>query len=360
MIIKSQKTDLKRSIDKVKDSMSSKATMDILKGIYFNGKTMKTTDLEVSTEVNLTDYNITVAGNIQIIFPKEFIDIVDKLPVGLVEIDIDEDTFKAEIKASGSKFKISCWNGEEFPSLPEVESEEIEVSSQDLKRALEKARISVSTDSTQPALTGIQIESNGKKTYLTSTNTYKLSNVELKDLGLPEGTKLIIPEVAARQIVNHCSEVETVKVVTIDGFIKFIFDDVTFISRTIEGNYPNWRQVIKNDSNTRIEVDRVNLLEAVKRVNIIARQESSVVSLKVDTNELIIESPNTTDEGIDTVECKLEGDSKQIALDANYLIDFLKVLDEDVVVLELKDSLSPLFIKEGNARFLVMPIRPNA
>lgn len=343
MKLKTHQTDLNKALQKAQGATGG--SLEITECILMTNNTLRATDLEIGIETTF-DADIEQSG--AVVLPPQIINIVKELPKETVIIEVD-DNYKAKITAGNSEFTLNCYNPDEFPQLPKVvETKETTINSYKLEKALKQAIIATSSNETTPALCGILFE----KDYITATNTYCLSNVKI-NIGID---KAIIPGRAVNEIIKRCRDVTDVTIRTENNYIEFVFGDTTLISRIIEGNFPNWRVVIPKDYQTQVRTDRQKLLSAVKRASLIARQESNVIKLKIDSKMEVI-ADNTDGQAYEELEIEQSGPEVQINIDAGYLIDALRVLDGDVVMMELRGSLNPLVIKEKDFTYLVMPVR---
>ncbi|AZO96166.1 DNA polymerase III subunit beta [Halocella sp. SP3-1] len=359
MKITTHQREFYNALNKVSGAMTGRSNLEITKGIYFSCKNnialFRATNLELELEYST---KMEVADNKPVVFPKEIIDIVKNLPKTEVIITID-DNYQATIKAGKSKFSIKCLNGEEFPrGVGEIDNRGVEIDSNVLKPALEKTVIAVSNDYTQPAITGVQLQTDKNNTYLTSTNIYRLHNIKLDKLF--EKGQIIIPGSAANEIKNLCGETDTVVIKKSDNHIQFIFDDITLISRLIEGRFPNWRQVMPTGGDTLIKVDTAELQNAIKRVSLIARRNTNAITLETKRDRLIITADDQGEQAKEELEIEINGEDKLLKVDAGYIKDLLKCIDDYVLELQLIDKTHPLYVEEGQAKYVIMPIRPGA
>jgi len=198
---------------------------------------------------------------------------------------------------------------------------------------------------------------------MVSTNKYRLAYSKIENQNdIDEKLEIIIPGATIKEISSLLEEEGTVKMKVNENYASFNFNDIIVVSRLIEGKFPNFEQVIPDKKNTTITVNKEYLQSAVKRASLIAKLNSNIVSLKSKDNSLIIESEDS-DSGSahEEVPITLEGENHKISIDASYLLDVLKVLEEETVKLDLIGSLNPLVLKKEDSDdyiYLIMPIRP--
>lgn len=354
----------------VQRAVSSKSTLPILKGIYLETKKNKgikliANDLEIGIE-HWVNANILEEGSI-VLPATELSNIIRELPSGNISFIVDLEHYQVDIKCLNSNFTLKGYQADEFPQLPEVENAlKVSLPSNDFNNMIEEVKFSTSKDKTQPALTGGLLILTNQNINLVTTNTYRLaySKIDHKNT-LDKDIKVILPGTTLNEL-NHLiiNETENIELLLNENYIRFSFNDIIFISRLIEGQFPNFRQVLPAEYNSKIKIDRIKLLNAVKRASLIARLDSNVISIKITEDKMSINSASTEyGNAHEVIEIKLEGPEQNIDIDASYLIDVLKILKEDVVILEMIGPLNPLTIKKesnNNYIYLIMPVRPGA
>src|SRR6056297_359628 len=349
MNFKIAKKDFYQGLNITHRACASSNTMPILKGILIEAKKDKGlhllgTDLEIGIE-NWVPAEIEEEGKI-VLPANQLRNIIRELPNEDINFTVDLEKFRANINCLNSQFTINGYNPEEYPQLPDVSiPTELEIPAAKLKNIIEEVEFSTSTDQTQPVLTGALMVLKDEKIEMVSTNKYRLaySKVENKN-NIEEKLEIIIPGSTIKEISNLLEEEGTVDMKVNENYASFEFNDIIVVSRLIEGKFPNFQQVIPDEKNTTITINKEYLQSAVKRASLIARLDSNVVSLKSEDNRLIIESEET-DSGSahEEVPIQLEGENHKISIDASYLLDVLKVIKKE---------------KSEDYIYLIMPIRP--
>ena len=235
-----------------------------------------------------------------------------------------------------------------------------------LQKIIKEVEFSTATDETQPALTGALLAvDNENGITMVSTNTYRLaySNINLTP-DIDESIKVILPGKTLNEL-NRLLEGENTEIEIDSNYASFKFNDITVISRLIEGQFPNYQQVMPNQHNTRLTVDKNKLKKAVKRASLIARMDSNIISLKAKNERLIINSANSdTGHAHEEVAVDIEGPEQTINIDAGYLLDVLKIIDREEIILELIGPLNPLSLKKTDENrsyiYLIMPVRSDS
>jgi len=359
------------ALKKVNRAVSKSNTLPILSGLLLKGAENKnlqlvSTDLEIGIELEIgADINQT--GNI-VLPANELSNIIRELPAEPIHIKVNQDNYTAEIQTSNSHFKLNGFNPEEFPSLPEVEKNyNLKINSDQLKNIIDRVKFSCDKNNSQPGLTGALLSIKENEIIMVATNTYRMAYCK-KDIDHEIGEEIrnIIPVNSLNELSNLLGdyEDEEVNVIIDNSHIKFYFGDLILTSRLIEGKFPNYQQVMPNDFNNLIRIEKDSLLKAVKRASLIAKLDSGVINLKFTNDKLIIESVNSEKgHAHEEVNIEMDGGEQNINIDVNYLIDVLKIISEEEVKLELIGPLNPLTVKEADNEdfiYLIMPVRPGS
>ncbi len=371
MKLKVMQKKLHEGLRTVQGAVSRKKTLPILNGILMEfekdkGIHLISTDLELGIE---TWIETDIKKDGAIVLPANNITaIVRELPDEVIDLTINLDNYSVTLKCLNSKFNINGYNPEEFPALPSVDNPTtICIDSGKFLKIIEEVKFSTAVDETQPALTGALFFIEDDIMKMVSTNTYRLSYSQKKiEDSINNSIKAILPGKALNELSNLLTKDGKVQVEINSNYTSFKFGEITVVSRLIEGEFPNYEQVMPEEYNTSISVDRLNLKKATKRASLIAKQDSNIISLKTKENDKLIINSMDSDTGSAHEELSIEGKGpkQNINIDAGYLLDVLKVITEEKLIMELVGSLNPLAIKrfDGEDQFiyLIMPVRPNA
>ena len=348
MKIKAHKKELENALKKVSPATETKATLPVLQGIYFYNDMMLATNLDTGIK---TKYDCEILEKGRAVLPgRKMLNIVKSMPNEQVTITVDN--LNAEIECGNTEFQVSGFDPEEFPELPEVgKNSTLEVDSKALAETLDKTIFALSNNDSQPALKAVCLEDG----YATATNTYRLSNTET-DLSFSE--RLLLPGEAAKEVKKMCGAVDNVKVEYNESFIRFTFGDTVLITRLIAAEFPNWQDVLPDDCeyDTLVTVDKGQLINALKRANIVAQEEGGEVLFSISDN-MKITAESDESKVNEEIEVNTNGGEVKIKVDASYMIDGLKKIKDDTVRIELQDKLNPLVIREHGWIYVVMPIR---
>jgi len=289
-------------------------------------------------------------------------DIIKSLPEGAVTIDAS-DRGAASIHSGSSSFTLKTLSPEDYPKFPSVTPvNSISVSPAVFSRITRQVSRSVSRDETRPILTGVYLVIDGGLLRMVTTDSYRLC---VREIPVPEtqgSLELVIPGKAVDDVSHLSESSDELKIGMSQNQVIFSFGTTQFISRRIEGSFPNYRQLLPKEHTTRVTVDRGELLDAVKRVSLMA-QHSTPIRLKADVaaHTLTISS-GTQDigEAAEDVQVTPEGDDVEIAFNHSYLLDGVSITEGDTVAIEVTSPLKPGVLKtpgDEGFTYLLMPVR---
>lgn len=367
MKLTANKDNLSFGVQVVQRAVSSKNPLPVLSGILIkalnNQLIFTATDLEMGIECSVPVDVVEEGG---VVLPsKYFAEIVRKLPDIKISFAVSKENNNASIRYGQSEFNLLGLSSEDYPILPSIDSDSTLVLKQDLfKNMIKQVGFSVSTDDNRPVFTGILMEIEDGNIRLIATDTHRLAfrsgKIENPESNLVKST--IIPGKTLNELNRILTgEGENLKIAFGENQIVFEMPGIRLISRLIEGQFPNYKQVIPQGCKSKIKIKTKELLEAAERASLLAKEGSNVIKLNI-TNDKMIISSNSPEIGQieEQINIEIEGEEAQIAFNAKYLIDVLKVIDVEEILLELTGSLSPGIIKpvEGEDYiYLILPIR---
>ncbi|MFW6268541.1 MAG: DNA polymerase III subunit beta [Bacillota bacterium] len=359
--------EMHQAIQIVQKAVASKQTMPILTGILIktednNKLTFTATDMEIGIEHRIT---ANIIENGAIVIPANYItNLVRELPDDKINFKADSEKFQAKIECLNSSFKLNGYDPKEFPQLPAVKTpSKFNLPTSTLKKQIKEIEFSTSNDETQPTLTGAYFSITDNNMTMVATNTYRLAyskkNIDI-NINPDEKIEVILPGKTLNEL-NRLLNGENTEILINSNYAKFQFENVTIISRLIEGKFPNYQQVMPNNFNTYLKVDKNTLNKAVKRASYIASINSNTIILKAENNKLVIDTANTEKgHAHEEIPIEKEGPDQQININAGYLLDGLKVLEDDEINIAMIDEINPLTVQKpdnDNYLYLIMPIR---
>jgi len=361
MKFKAKKEILLNGIQIVQNIITTKAALPILSNILIEAQQdslkLTATDLDVGISCAIT-VDTQEPGAITIP-AKRFNDIIKELPSDSVDITTKKNNLVI-IETQTCQFKIMGLAREEFPKLPEFKDKEvIKLEQVTLKQMLNLTSFSVSFDETRYVLNGILFQINKNKLTFVATDGKRLAIIE-KTLNqdMDKDISIIVPIKTIHELNRNLKEEGELSLVLGDNQVLFDLGNVCIISRLIEGEFPDYRQVVPPVSETKMRVDRTLFLLAVRRASLLSTPDYQAVKLEVFKNKLVV-SKSTPDVGESREEVPIEYQGKEmvIGFNPNYLIDVLKNLLEEQIELELTDGEKPGVIRSNGYIYIVLPMR---
>ena len=290
--------------------------------------------------------------------------LVKDLPKTEIDVEVDAKSV-ATLRSGAGVYKIFGLPEAEFPGLPAFEGAvEFKLKSSDLKDALRKTHYAISLDETRYVLNGIFFSFKGDKLTLVATDGRRLARAEVNDLEIPKSQEreFIVRTKDIQELMRALKDDGDVVVRLAQNMVQFDCGPTTLISKLVEGNYPNYVQVIPTKVNERVTVERETLLNAVRRVSLLNTEMTASVRLNFAKGKIEITS-NTPEvgEAREEMAVNYKGKDISIAFNPEFLMAPLRYLSEDEVHFELIDDISPGVIKI-NAPFVyvLMPMRVGA
>ncbi|MBN2847086.1 MAG: DNA polymerase III subunit beta [Coriobacteriia bacterium] len=352
------------ALSTVSRGLSSRTTLPILSGIHLsvNDETLvlQATDLEVSVKTT-TRAKVDEKG--QSVVPGRLLtDIVRSLPESAVTIDTSVVGI-ATVTCGQSSFQMKTLSADDYPKFPEVlAAESVVLPTEVFSHVVHQVSKSVSRDETRPILTGVLVVIDNEKLKMVATDSYRLCVKEVDVEGVAGDMELVVPGKALEDVAKLVGSSETVALGVAENQVIFTFGDTTFISRRIEGSFPNYRQLLPKEYTTRVVIDRLELLEAVKRVSLMAQHNAPLRLAVSVADQTLTVSATTQDvgEAREDVQINPEGEDVEIAFNHTYLLDGVSVSEGDTVALEVTSPLKPGVLKPAGGDgfvYLLMPVR---
>jgi DNA polymerase-3 subunit beta len=353
--------DLASALAIVARGLSSRSAVQVLTGIHLeaaDGKlTLAATDMEVSLRASVGG---DVAGDGAVVIPGRLLaDLVRLLPDASVTLAFDGGDGVLEVTSGSYASKVNVFSAEDFPRLPSLDVSLHTIDAPALLGTIDKVARAASRDESRPVLTGILVRFEGDKLTMAATDSYRLS---VKETSLGEsGPELdaIIPARALQELARLAAGAETVSLGVHENHVIFGVGDVWLTSRRIDGQFPNYNQLLPETFEVEVTTARAPLLEVVRRASIMA-QRNSPLRLRFAEGELSV-SAQTQDigEARESLEVAYAGDPLEIGFNPDFLRDGLEAVGGDAVHLRLINPLRPGLIAAPGESFwyLIMPIR---
>jgi DNA polymerase-3 subunit beta len=356
------KDKLLEGLSTVQNVVSTRTTLPILSNVLLQA-------VEGELRLTTTDLDVGVRGRVEAqvertgattLPARRLFSIVRELPAAEIYAEVDTKNL-ASIRSGSSYFKILGLPEEEFPPLARFENaKEFLIAQKDLKDALRKTSYAISTDETRYVLNGILFSFKDNKLTSVATDGRRLALVDL-ELEFPRSQEIdvIIPTKAVVELQRLVKEEGEVKLSIGENQIAFELNDALLVSKLIEGNYPNYRQVIPAEAKERITLERELFLNAVRRVSLLASEKSNSVKLIFSKGNMdIVAVTPDVGEAKESLPVMYKGKDFSIAFNPEFLMAPLRNLPNDEVFLDLIDEMSPGVIKiHGAFLYVLMPMR---
>ncbi len=365
MYIKCVQSDLWNAIQIVQKAVSIRSTLPILSGILFQGEKKKLilsgTNLELSIKCSISA-NIKEGGSI--VIPARLIsEVVKNLPDAPVELFLDSSSNQVKLLCQESEFNIKTLPPEDFPNLPQLKTEHTcVINSVNLVEIVGRVIRATSTDETRPILMGVLLNINKNRFKMVATDSYRLAIGEttLKK-GVGDKIQAIIPARALGELIKVVSkEEQDISVGFTGNQLTFKIGDTTLITRLIEGQYPNYQQLLPEKYEFKVGVDKEELISAVRRASLFT-QNNSPIKVKIQNGVMELNAAAVdVGEVVEKIKTKGVGGDVNIAFNSQYLLDGLMSVKEDKVIFEVINTVKPALIRseeKENFLYLIMPVR---
>jgi len=359
------KESFQQAIQQVQHVVSARTTLAILSNVLLRARDgvleLTTTDLDVgvtcSVPAEVEEEGATTLP------ARRLATIIRELPAEDVEISVDEKNV-ASIRSGPSYFKVHGLTSEEFPALPRFEdAREFHMDQQILRDCLRKTSYAISTDDTRYVLNGILFSFKNNTLTMVATDGRRLAMVE-QELEFPQSQEvdIIVPTKAVNELARLLGDTGQVAIRVTGSQIGFDLGESLLISKLIDGNYPNYRQVIPGEARERIALEREVFLKAISRVSLLASEKSNSVKFQFTPGQVeIIASSPDIGEARETIAINYKGASIAIAFNPEFTMAPLRNLVADEVHLHLIDEVSPGVLRTGtNFLYVLMPMRVNS
>ena len=357
-----------KALNSVVKGVASKTTMPILEGILIqtndNEIKLTTYDLEIGIEYimecEIKEQGSTVVNAIM------FSEIIRKLPDTEIYISLN-DKILLEIECEGSLYKLATMNPEEFPELPKIEIENsIEVDQNVLKNMIRKTIFAVSSEENRPIFTGCLFEIENNKLYLVAVDGFRLA---LRSIYLNKQTNnfsAVIPGKTLNEVNKIISDsFEPVKIGVSKNQALFEMDNCKIVTRILDGEFLNYKNVIPSNWETRIRVNKNSIQNSFERISLISasaieKEKKYPVKVQVDIGKVIISCTNQTGDAKEELFVSTEGKNLEAGFNPKYFLDSLKAVEDEEVFIEFGTSISPCLIKSvenNDYTYMILPIR---
>ncbi len=356
------KDELASKLAVVARGVSTRTTVLVLGGIQLRAEGsqlhLAATDMEVSLRA-VVDAQVADEGTV-VVPGRLLLDIARSLSDGEVSIEHHPDEAVVVVAAGGATYRLHTYSSEDFPRLPEVDLDALHTIDRDaLVETVARVGRSASRDESRPVLTGILVRFEPGKIVMAATDSYRLAVKETPVTGTLPELEAIIPARALQELARIATGADEVQLGMQENHVVFGADGTWLTTRRIDGQFPNYRQLLPEQFEYELPLPREEVLEVVRRVSLMA-QRNSPLRLRFAEGELTV-SAVTQDvgEARESLPAPFTGDAMEIGFNAEFLRDGLESVDSETIKFKLISPLRPAVL-EGDADdyvYLIMPIR---
>lgn len=364
MKILCKKEDLIAGVNTVQRAVSSKNTLPILQGIKLRTEGdhlwFEATDLEIGIRCQVP-VNVQEEG--QVVVPaKLFSEIARKLPD--TEIKIESTDKNINIYYYSSDFAVNGYDPEEYPEIADISTSEVmEVPAGLFKSMIKQTVFACSMEETRPVFTGLLLHIEKENISLIGTDTHRLAYCRSSIPGNNLEFKGIIPSKTMQEIYRLLNDDEILTIKFNNSRVIFRFGSVQILTRLIEGQFPNYKQVIPQSCNTKLLINSKKLMDTVERASLLSKDnylKTNTVRFNIENSIIHINQYSEMGKISEQIEINQEGEDVAISFNAKYVLDLLKVVETENIVMENSGSFSPcIFRPENDENYLclVLPLR---
>ena len=369
MKIVCEKDKLLKGINSVVKGIPSKTTMPILEGILIqtndNYIKLTTYDKEIGIEYFL---NCVVEDNgSTVVNAMVFSELIRKLPNTEIEITLNSNDLLV-IECEGSIFKLATMNPSGFPDLPHIDANfSISIEQKALKNMIKKTIFAVSSDENRPIFTGCLFDIRDNKLNVVAVDGFRMA---WRCMQLPKSSVDFVAIIPSRTL-NEVNKIlqdsfEPVRIGVSGNQALFEMPDCKLVTGLLDGEFLKYNSAIPNSFESRIRVNKGNLLDCFERASLIAsstteKERKYPVKMSIDIGKLTISCANQTGDAKEEIFLSTEGRNLDIGFNPKYMIDALKAIDDNEIIMEFGTSISPAIIRspddDGDYIYMILPIR---
>ncbi len=355
--------ELVQRLGVVARAVSTRLTVQVLSGVLLRAEagelTLAATDMELSLRASLAA-EVEVEGS-AVVPGRLLVEIGRHLPAGEVTIDHAPEEGVVRIACGGASYVLHTYSAEDFPRLPEAEeAERFPVDREVLLSTIARVSRASSRDESRPVLTGILVRFESGKLVMAATDSYRLAVKESALEGVVPELEAIIPARALQELTRLAQAGETLELGLLENQVVFGAGGTWLTTRRIDGQFPNYRQLLPETFEHEVTLPREELLEVVRRTSVMA-QRNSPLRLRFAEGELTV-SAQTQDVGSssESLPVPYAGETLEIGFNAEFLRDGIESVSSNELQLKLISPLRPAVMQGGGAddfTYLIMPIR---
>jgi DNA polymerase-3 subunit beta len=360
-----RKSDLNKALGSVSHSVPARSTTKILEGILveITGGIMSLTASDTSMTIVSTIAADSDEDVSFVVIAKIFSSYVSKLPEEEVMFDYDAAKKNLKIRSGGSDLELVCYDADEYPKISVGEGQKIILSKNTVKNLIRKTAFSASTNELNGVLTGVLVQLKDRKLRMVAVDSFRMAIYDAA-VDVDDDVSVIIPAnmlLEVSKMISDDGEDTDFVMEILEKKIVFYFDNNKVIVNTLAGKFLDYTRIISGEKDIHIRFKTRELMNSVDRAMLMTNAaDNNLIKLTV-TDDLIditsLSEQGTIDEKVEVIK---EGDDLSIGFNGKYLMDILKVIDDEEVMMYIKDNVSPCIIRplSGDTYlYLVLPVR---
>ncbi len=346
-------------------TVAAKSAIPCLEGILLRaGVGVQLTGFNLETGITVKVGAAVTEAGLCVMPARLFFDIVRKLPDEEVTIEVD-DKLQVSIRGGASSFKITAMDAEDYPDLPDVNSERgVSVPQSALREMIGGTIFSVSENQARPIHTGCLMEVRDETITMVAVDSFRLARRTWhSETPIGREMKFVVPATGLREVEKILADTDEPAVFTLgDKHILFEIGDATLVCRILEGEFIDWRRVVPTNSTTKLTANVATLMSSIERVSLIVSEKiKSPVRCIFGENTADFRTTNTIGTAHDTCDIAGNGGELEIGFNCRYLLDALRAVPTEEVTLELQNGLSPIVFTPVDDKkdfaYMVLPVR---
>ena len=364
-----EKDKILKALNSVTKAVAVRTTMPILEGILIqtndNEIKLTTYDLEIGIEYIINDCKVEEQGA-TVVNAIMFTEIIRRLPDTDISIEVNDKNLLV-IECEGSLYKLATMNPDEFPELPKISVENsIEIEQTILKDMIRKTIFAVSTEENRPIFTGCLFEIANNKLNVVAVDGFRLAWKSKFLQNKVNNFSAVIPGRTLNEINKILIDsFDMIKIGVAKNQVLFEMENCKVVTRTLDGEFLNYKSVIPSNWETRIRVNKNSLQDSFERISLISassieKEKKYPVKVSVDIGKITISCTNQTGEAKEEIYISTEGKNIEAGFNPKYFLDSLKAIDDEEVFVEFGTSISPCLIKSvenSEYVYMILPIR---
>lgn len=359
-----QQQDLSKALNTVQKAVTNRTTIPILKGILLEVNetdilTISASDLDLSIQTKISVEN-TQEGSI-VVSAKLFTEIIRKLPSGEIQISLSDN--HVIINSYNSEFSIIGQPSDDFPKIDVLSnSKSIKIHKEIFKNMIKQTSFSASIDESRGIITGVLIEIEKEKINMVALDGFRMG-IRKENMLTNKNEDIIIPARILNEVYKILADEEgdSIDLLINNKNIIIRMDHTIILSRLLEGDFINYKEIVPKSFNCKVKVNKEDLLDSIERASLLAREgKNNLIKINIEEQKMIISSRSEEGKVHEEVFIEKEGEGLEIGFNSKYILDILRNIDDDEVFFEFISNVSPCLVKplEGdNFEYLILPVR---